>query len=66
MDVPRPLSPGVLKVFLSDLIETAVTYAEHGRRKTVRGMDVVMALKKMRRPLYGHTPFGEGQVGHNA
>ena len=56
----------MLKVFLSDLIETAVTYAEHGRRKTVRGMDVVMALKQMNRPIYGHTPFGEGQVGHNA
>ena len=66
MHLPTDPSPGVLKVFLSDLIETAVTYAEHGRRKTVRGMDVVMALKQMKRPIYGHTPFGGGQVGHNA
>ena len=60
-----PLS-GVLKCFLSDVIQTAVTYAEHGRRKTVRGMDVVMALKQMKRPIYGLTPFGEDQVGHTA
>ena len=61
-----PPLPGVLKCFLADVIQTAVTYAEHGRRKTVRSMDIVMALKQMKRPIYGHTKFGEDQVGHTA
>ena len=32
---------GVLMVFLEKLIRDAVTYTEHGRRKTVTAMDVV-------------------------
>ncbi|KAJ3607183.1 hypothetical protein NHX12_026696, partial [Muraenolepis orangiensis] len=32
---------GVLKVFLEDVIRDAVTYTEHGKRKTVTAMDVV-------------------------
>ena len=42
---------GVLKVFLENVIRDAVTYTEHGKRKTVTAMDVVYALK--RRTLYG-------------
>eukprot|EP00670_Eutreptiella_braarudii_P007042 CAMPEP_0174287116 /NCGR_PEP_ID=MMETSP0809-20121228/14479_1 /TAXON_ID=73025 ORGANISM="Eutreptiella gymnastica-like, Strain CCMP1594" /NCGR_SAMPLE_ID=MMETSP0809 /ASSEMBLY_ACC=CAM_ASM_000658 /LENGTH=196 /DNA_ID=CAMNT_0015383491 /DNA_START=22 /DNA_END=613 /DNA_ORIENTATION=+ len=36
----------VLKLFLENLIKDAVTYTEHGRRKTVTALDVVFSLKK--------------------
>nr|XP_016507811.1 PREDICTED: uncharacterized protein LOC107825453 [Nicotiana tabacum] len=49
---------GVLKIFLENVIRDAVTYTEHARRKTVTAMDVVYALKRQGRTLYG---FG----GHN-
>jgi hypothetical protein len=42
---------GVLKVFLENVIRDAVTYTEHAKRKTV--MDVVYALKRQGRTLYG-------------
>ena len=44
---------GVLKVFLENVIRDAVTYTEHARRKTVTAMDVVYALKRQGRSLYG-------------
>jgi histone H4 len=44
---------GVLKVFLEQVIRDAVTYTEHARRKTVTAMDVVYALKRQGRTLYG-------------
>jgi histone H4 len=44
---------GVLKVFLDHVIRDAVTYTEHARRKTVTAMDVVYALKRQGRTLYG-------------
>lgn len=44
---------GVLKIFLEHVIKDAVTYTEHARRKTVTAMDVVYALKKQGRTLYG-------------
>merc|ERR1712146_307618 len=44
---------GVLKVFLESVIRDAVTYTEHARRKTVTSMDVVYALKRQGRTLYG-------------
>ncbi|KAG8457625.1 hypothetical protein KFE25_002289 [Diacronema lutheri] len=44
---------GVLKVFLENCIRDAVTYTEHARRKTVTAMDVVYALKRQGRTLYG-------------
>ncbi|XP_034539526.1 uncharacterized protein LOC117812725 [Notolabrus celidotus] len=47
---------GVLKVFLENVIRDAVTYTEHAKRKTVTAMDVVYALKRQGRTLYG---FGE-------
>ncbi|KAG1675497.1 hypothetical protein FOA52_001796 [Chlamydomonas sp. UWO 241] len=47
---------GVLKVFLENVIRDAVTYTEHARRKTVTALDVVYALKRQGRTLYG---FGE-------
>ena len=44
---------GVLKVFFENVIRDAVTYTEHAKRKTVTAMDVVYALKRQGRTLYG-------------
>ena len=44
---------GVLKLFLENVIRDAVTYTEHAKRKTVTAMDVVYALKRQGRTLYG-------------
>ena len=44
---------GVLKSFLENVIRDAVTYTEHAKRKTVTAMDVVYALKRQGRTLYG-------------
>eukprot|EP01088_Endostelium_zonatum_P022612 TRINITY_DN98_c0_g1_i1.p1 TRINITY_DN98_c0_g1~~TRINITY_DN98_c0_g1_i1.p1 ORF type:complete len:114 (-),score=46.85 TRINITY_DN98_c0_g1_i1:113-454(-) len=43
----------VLRVFLENVIRDAVTYTEHAKRKTVTAMDVVYALKRQGRTLYG-------------
>ena len=57
---PLPLPPviyeetrGVLKTFLEGVIRDAVTYTEHAKRKTVTSLDVVYALKRQGRTLYG-------------
>ncbi|XP_038128808.1 uncharacterized protein LOC119775029 isoform X1 [Cyprinodon tularosa] len=44
---------GVLKVFLENVIRDAVTFTEHAKRKTVTAMDVVYALMRQGRKLYG-------------
>lgn len=44
---------GVLKIFLDSIIRDAVTYTEHGKRKTVIAMDIVYSLKRQGRTLYG-------------
>jgi len=44
---------GVLKIFLESVIRDTVTYTEHSKRKTVTAMDVVYALKKQGRTIYG-------------
>lgn len=44
---------GVLKTFLENVIRDAVTYTEHAKRKTVTSLDVVYALKRQGRTLYG-------------
>ncbi|XP_059531074.1 uncharacterized protein LOC132221136 [Myotis daubentonii] len=49
---------GVLKVFLENVIRDAVTYTEHAKRKTVTAMDVVYALKRQGRTLYGFGGVG--------
>ncbi|XP_057663194.1 uncharacterized protein LOC130901631 [Diorhabda carinulata] len=59
---------GVLKVFLENVIRDAVTYTEHAKRKTVTAMDVVYALKRQGRTLYGNkrkimTGRGKGGKG---
>lgn len=43
----------VLRVFLESVIRDAVVYCDHARRKTVTAMDVVYALKRQGRTLYG-------------
>ena len=44
---------GVLKTFLETVIRDAVTYTEHARRKTCTALDVVYALKRQGKTLYG-------------
>ena len=43
----------VLKGFVENVIHDSVTYMEHARRKTVTAMDVIYALKRQGRTLYG-------------
>ncbi|PIO61349.1 core histone H2A/H2B/H3/H4 [Teladorsagia circumcincta] len=43
----------VLRAFLTSVIRDAVTYCEHARRSTVTTMDVVYALKRQGKTLYG-------------
>src|SRR5215204_5082471 len=50
---------GVLHHFLKNVIQGAITYCEHGRRKTVSSMDVVMAMKREGVTMY----LGTNQVG---
>ncbi|KAJ7827247.1 histone-fold-containing protein, partial [Mycena olivaceomarginata] len=45
---------GVLKIFLENVICDSVTYTEHAKRyKAVTALDVVYALKRSGRTLYG-------------
>ena len=43
----------VLRSFLENVIKDSVTYTEHAKRKTVTALDVVYALKRQGRTLYG-------------
>merc|ERR1712232_1006446 len=44
---------GVLKTFLENVLRDSITYTEHARRKTVTALDIVYALKRQGRTLYG-------------
>merc|ERR1712054_641075 len=44
---------GVLKKFLEQTVKDAVTYTEHSKRKTVTALDVVYALKRNGKTIYG-------------
>ena len=44
---------GVLKNFLESVVRDAVTYTEYAKRKTVTAMDIVYALKRQGKTLYG-------------
>ena len=57
---------GVLKVFLENVIRDSVTYTEHARRKTVTAMDVVYALKRQGRTLYGFGGYLPPSPGRRA
>ena len=43
----------VLVNFLKQVVRDAITYTTHARRKTVTALDVVYALKRQGRTLYG-------------
>lgn len=49
----------VVKTFLENVLHDAVTYCEHARRKTIMTMDILMALKRN-----GRTLFGFDDAGH--
>lgn len=44
----------VLKIFLENVFRDAVNYTEHAKRTTVTAMDIVYALKRQGRMLYGY------------
>eukprot|EP00930_Biecheleria_cincta_P077285 TRINITY_DN64572_c0_g1_i1.p1 TRINITY_DN64572_c0_g1~~TRINITY_DN64572_c0_g1_i1.p1 ORF type:complete len:119 (+),score=18.86 TRINITY_DN64572_c0_g1_i1:93-449(+) len=44
---------GVLKTFLENVLRDSITYTEHAKRKTVTALDIVYALKRQGRTLYG-------------
>mmetsp|Transcript_37457 Transcript_37457/g.46328 ORF Transcript_37457/g.46328 Transcript_37457/m.46328 type:complete len:103 (+) Transcript_37457:87-395(+) len=44
---------GVMKTFLETVIKDAVTYTDYSKRKTVTALDIVYALKRQGRTLYG-------------
>ena len=45
---------GTLKMFLEKVIPGAATYAQYGKRNTIKTMDVLYALKKQGHTLYGY------------
>ena len=44
---------GCFKIFLENVIRDALVYSLHARRKTITALDVVHALKRQGRTLYG-------------
>jgi len=50
---PSAARRGVLFVWLSNVIRDAVCYAVHAQRKTVMALDVVHALRRQNRVIYG-------------
>lgn len=43
----------VLQEFLKAVLRDAITYSEHANRKTITTLDVIYALKRQGRTLYG-------------
>lgn len=43
----------ILKVFIQNIIRNAIIYAEYSKRRTVMVEDVIYALKRKGRTLYG-------------
>jgi histone H4 len=41
-----------LRVFLTDVIQNAVVYADHGNRRTVTTQDVLLSLKQLNKIMY--------------
>jgi histone H4 len=48
-----PQARNYLKAFLDETVRHAVTYTDHAHRKTITSVDVVLALKRQGRVLYG-------------
>ncbi|KAK3306444.1 histone-fold-containing protein [Chaetomium strumarium] len=58
----------VLKRFLETVLKDVVTYTEHRNVKTVTVTDVILALRRIGRPIYGfdpetHDPRAQKRVG---
>ena len=43
----------VLRLFLESIIKDSITYTEHAKRKTVIALDIVYALKRQGKTIYG-------------
>jgi histone H4 len=55
--ISRPIYDEVrqeLRLFLETTLRDATTYCEHAKRKTVKPLDIVYALKRKGRDLYGY------------
>lgn len=55
--IARPIYEEVrseLRIFLESTLRDATTYCEHAKRRTVKPLDVVYALKRKGRDLYGY------------
>ena len=46
---------GIMKNFVTGLVKDSEAYMENGKRRTVTAMDVVYALRKRGRHLYGYS-----------
>ncbi|CAL8469399.1 g8940 [Coccomyxa elongata] len=55
-DVPSE-AMNALKVFLRTVVRDMIIITEHGKRHTATVMDVLLALKRLGRPLYGFGPI---------
>ena len=44
----------ILKAFLEKVLKDTIVYTEHAKRKTVTSLDVIYALKRQGRSLYGY------------
>ena len=44
---------GITKVYLENVLKDAIAYTEHARRKTINAMDIVYALKRQGKSIYG-------------
>lgn len=49
----RPRAHVVSQAFLQSVVRDAALYAEHAKRKTLSAADVVYALKRQGKPIYG-------------
>ncbi|KAE8225257.1 hypothetical protein CF326_g7895 [Tilletia indica] len=47
---------GALYTFLRGVVADSIVYTDHGKRKTVTSLDVIYALKRRGRTLYGYGP----------
>ncbi|KAG9258949.1 histone H4 [Emericellopsis atlantica] len=47
---------GALKTYLEEVLHDCVAYVDHARRKTVTVTDVIHAVKRCGRPIYGFDP----------
>ena len=44
----------ILKSYLEKVLKDAIIYTEHAKRKTVTSLDVIYALKRQGKSLYGY------------